>query len=91
MNATVFGQDLAVHLMMSLVTNFNHEASSHVTVALLFGNVGTGKSHVANLVNKAFLYPKNVFRLSSSHSLDLEDMEARWSKLVEIAFCHQTF
>ena len=87
MNATVFGQDLAVHLMMSLVTDFNLEASSHVTVALLFGNVGTGKTHVANLVNKAFLYPNNVFRLSLGHPLVGDDMDARWLKLVKMAYC----
>jgi len=31
-------------------------------------------------LTKPFFTQKNVFRLSSSHSLDLEDMEARWSK-----------
>jgi len=77
LNNTVFGQDLAVHSMMSLVNDFNHEAS-FLDVALLLGHVGTGKSHVAALLNKAFLHPKNVFRLSSSHPLLLADMEARW-------------
>lgn len=68
-------------MMMSLVKDFNRDESFPVvTVALLFGESGTGKSHVVNLVNEAFLYPSNVFRLSSTHPLVLADVEGRWSR-----------
>ena len=67
---------------MGIICKENLHFSTHRVsfwLTLLVGHSGTGKSHVTTLLIKAFLYPKNVFRLSTSHPFrPLADMEAKW-------------
>jgi hypothetical protein len=64
LNASVFGQELATKVIVDAVGNFNQDHGHKLTVLLLLGWTGTGKSLATTIIKATFPVPSNVYSFS---------------------------